>query len=547
MEVLIYTKSNCPFCEKAKAWFTQHGHSYTQIVLDDEEQRLAFYQKVSNGKEVRSVPQIFIDGKHIGTYNDLMAISDKLVKKQGGLLEFSETYKPFHYPWAVDLTTRHEKAHWIEDELDLSEDVSDWKGGKMTNIEKEYIINILRLFTQSDVAVGQNYYDQFIPKFKNNEIRNMLGSFAAREGIHQRAYALLNETLGLPDREYHAFLEYAEMADKIEYMRKADTNTLRGLGLSLAKSVFNEGVALFASFVMLLNFQRFGKMKGMGKVVEWSIRDEALISGTQVVTESGNKNIEDITLEDLVLQFDMETREFSFVNPTKTQGVIRDESYVFEHPEFRQHVSPNHRVIYEEDGEIRECLAKDFTPADNKYLLVLDEMKYKKIKSTEVKITHKQHDPENFYCLAVPGKSFVIDDDGRKSVTGNSMHVEGNSKLFKTFCKEHSRVVDDEFKKEIYGISRDIVNLEDKFIDLAYEIGTIEGLDKAEVKQYIRYITDRRLLQPGMKPNFKVKENPLPWLEWVLNGADHTNFFENRVTEYEVAGLSGKWDDAYSA
>ena len=402
MEVLIYTKSNCPFCEKAKAWFTQHGHSYTQIVLDDEEQRLAFYQKVSNAKEVRSVPQIFIDGKHIGTYNDLMAISDKLVKKQGGLLEFSETYKPFHYPWAVDLTTRHEKAHWIEDELDLSEDVSDWKGGKMTNIEKEYIINILRLFTQSDVAVGQNYYDQFIPKFKNNEIRNMLGSFAAREGIHQRAYALLNETLGLPDREYHAFLEYAEMADKIEYMRKADTNTLRGLGLSLAKSVFNEGVALFASFVMLLNFQRFGKMKGMGKVVEWSIRDE-------------------------------------------------------------------------------------------------------------------------------------------------SLHVEGNSKLFKTFCKEHSRVVDDEFKKEIYGISRDIVNLEDKFIDLAYEIGTIEGLDKAEVKQYIRYITDRRLLQLGMKPNFKVKENPLPWLEWVLNGADHTNFFENRVTEYEVAGLSGKWDDAYAA
>ena len=51
----------------------------------------------------------------------------------------------------------------------------------------------------------------------------------------------------------------------------------------------------------------------------------------------------------------------------------------------------------------------------------------------------------------------------------------------------------------------------------------------------------------GLKTNFKVKENPLPWLEWVLNGADHTNFFENRVTEYEVAGLSGTWDDAYEA
>ena len=401
MDVTIYTKTNCPFCEKAKAWFKQRGIQYTKIVLDDEEQRLSFYQKISNGKEVRSVPQIFIDDKHIGTYNDLMAIADTLVKKQGGLMEFSETYKPFHYPWAVDITTRHEKMHWIEDELDLSEDVADWKMGKMTPIEKEYVTNILRLFTQSDVAVGQNYFDQFIPKFKNNEIRNMLGSFAAREGIHQRAYALLNETLGLPDSEYHAFLEYSEMADKIDYMRKADTNTLRGLGLSLAKSVFNEGVALFASFVMLLNFQRYGKMKGMGKVVEWSIRDE-------------------------------------------------------------------------------------------------------------------------------------------------SIHVEGNSKLFKAFCKEHSRIVDEEFKKDIYQISRNIVDLEDKFVDLAYEMGNIEGLEKSEVKEYIRYITDRRLLQLGMKPNFKVKENPLPWLEWVLNGADHTNFFENRVTEYEVAGLSGSWDNAYA-
>ena len=402
MDVTIYTKSNCTFCVKAKAWFDQRDISYTQIVLDDEEQRLAFYQRVSNGKEVRSVPQIFIDDKHIGTYNDLMAIADTLVKKQGGLLEFSETYKPFHYPWAVEITTRHEKAHWIEDELDLSEDVSDWKMGKMSNTEKEYVTNILRLFTQSDVAVGQNYYDQFIPKFKNNEVRNMLGSFAAREGIHQRAYALLNETLGLPDSEYHAFLEYSEMADKIEYMRKADTATLKGLGLSLAKSVFNEGVALFASFVMLLNFQRFGKMKGMGKVVEWSIRDE-------------------------------------------------------------------------------------------------------------------------------------------------SIHVEGNSKLFKAFIKEHGRIVDNDFKKAIYEMSKDIVDLEDKFIDLAYELGDIEGLEKSEVKEYIRYITDRRLLQLGMKPNFKVKNNPLPWLEWVLNGADHTNFFENRVTEYEVAGLSGNWDDAYAA
>tara|TARA_A100001011_G_scaffold274000_1_gene283385 strand:- start:476 stop:1717 length:1242 start_codon:yes stop_codon:yes gene_type:complete len=410
LDIQIYTKADCPFCTQAKQWFNEHSIDYTEHLMNDEDERLAFYQRINNVKEqlgigrqpgINSVPQIFFNNERVGGYSELIKLQDKILKARGGgLTVASETYKPFYYSWAVDLTVRHEKAHWIEDEIDLGEDVSDWKTNKVTPVEKDYITNILRLFTQSDVAVGQNYYDQFIPKFKNNEIRNMLGSFANREGVHQRAYALLNDTLGLPDSEYHAFLEYKEMTDKIEFMQKADTTTQRGLALALAKSVFNEGVALFASFVMLLNFQRVGKMKGMGKVVEWSIRDE-------------------------------------------------------------------------------------------------------------------------------------------------SMHVEGNSRLFKAFVAEHPKLVDNEFKKEIYVMAKNVVKLEDKFIQLAYTMGEIEGLTMEEVKTYIRYITDRRLLQLGLKTNFKVKNNPLPWLEWILNGADHTNFFENRVTEYEVAGLTGSWDSAY--
>ena len=121
------------------------------------------------------------------------------------LLEFSKTYKPFLYPWAVELTKKHEEIHWIEDEAELSEDVQDWRT-KLTDDEKLFITQVLRLFTQSDVQVGENYHELLIPKFKNNEVRNMLSSFANREGVHQRAYALLNDTLGLPDSDYHAFL-----------------------------------------------------------------------------------------------------------------------------------------------------------------------------------------------------------------------------------------------------------------------------------------------------------------------------------------------------
>jgi ribonucleoside-diphosphate reductase beta chain len=312
------------------------------------------------------------------------------------LLNVSKAYKPFQYSWAVELTKQHEDIHWTEDEADLSEDVNDWKL-KLTIPDKEFITHVLRLFTQSDAQVGQNYYDFLIPAIKNNEVRVMLGSFANREGTHQRAYALLNDTLGLPDEEFHKFLEYKEMSDKIDFMQKNDVDTKTGIALTLAKSVFSEGVSLFAMFVMLLNYQRFGKMKGMGTIVEWSIRDE-------------------------------------------------------------------------------------------------------------------------------------------------TVHVDGNSKTFRQFCAENSAVVTDELKSKIYQMAKKVVELEDKFIDLAFgEHDSREKLTKEEVRQYIRFITDKRLLQLGMKGIFNIEKNPIEWLDWILNGVSHDNFFEKRVTEYSVNGMTGDW------
>jgi len=127
------------------------------------------------------------------------------------------------------------------------------------------------------------------------------------------------------------------------------------------------------------------------------------------------------------------------------------------------------------------------------------------------------------------------------SIRDETMHVQGNAKLFREFCEEHPRIVNDELKSKIYEMAKNAVKLEDRFITLAYKSGTIEGLTEEDVKQYIRHIADRRLLQLGMKPKFGVKDNPLPWLDWVLNGASHDNFFEKRVTEYSVNGMEGEW------
>jgi len=127
------------------------------------------------------------------------------------------------------------------------------------------------------------------------------------------------------------------------------------------------------------------------------------------------------------------------------------------------------------------------------------------------------------------------------SIRDEGVHVEGMTKLFREYCNEHPTIVNDSFKKAIYNMARDMVMLEDKFIDLAYEMGDIEGLVPSEVKQYIRYITDKRLTQLGLKENFEISENPLPWVDWIVNGLDHSNFFEKRVSEYSAGGMSGEW------
>lgn len=187
----------------------------------------------------------------------------------------SETYVPT-YPKLVEFTVSHERAHWGEWEAKLQQDVEQWKTGIITDDEKAFIGNILRLFTQSDVSVGSDYYDNLIPYIRNNEARNMLGSFAGREGVHQRAYALLNDTLGYGDDFYREFLEYPEMRDKVEFIEDGHDGTVRGIALSIAKQILSEGVSLFGMFAMLLNFSRQGKLLGMGDVNQWSIKDESI-------------------------------------------------------------------------------------------------------------------------------------------------------------------------------------------------------------------------------------------------------------------------------
>jgi len=186
------------------------------------------------------------------------------------LTELSRTYKPLRYPQAEEYRLQSEDIHWIVKEVEMTKDVEDFKSASLE--EKEFIKNILSIFTQSDFNVAANYLP-LINKVKNNEVRGMLTSFMAREFIHQEGYAHLNESLGFPDSYYTDFLVHQETLEKDSYMANS---TFESFGLKLAKGILLEGVSLFGSFVMLKNFERVGKYLGTCTINEWSLRDESL-------------------------------------------------------------------------------------------------------------------------------------------------------------------------------------------------------------------------------------------------------------------------------
>ena len=185
-------------------------------------------------------------------------------------------FRPFNYPWCFDAWLKHEQSHWLHTEVPMVEDVKDWKN-RLTNEEKTFLTNIFRFFTQGDIDVAGGYVNNYLPYFPQPEVRMMLAGFAAREALHVAAYSHLIETLGMPESTYNEFLEYESMKDKHEYFMELSgkNGTKESIATNIAAfSAFTEGMQVFSSFIMLLNFPRHGKMKGMGQIVTWSIVDE---------------------------------------------------------------------------------------------------------------------------------------------------------------------------------------------------------------------------------------------------------------------------------
>lgn len=318
-----------------------------------------------------------------------------------GLLTPSAGYKPFRYPWAYQYWREQQSVHWMPEEAPMDGDVLDWQR-RLTDRERSLLTHIFRYFTQADIEVMDNYHERYGRVFKPTEVKMMLAAFANMETVHISAYSLVLDTVGMPEDTYTAFMEYGVLRARHDYMGRFGVDTPEDILRTLAMfGAFSEGLQLYSSFAMLLNFPRRNKMRGMGQIVSWSVRDE-------------------------------------------------------------------------------------------------------------------------------------------------SLHCEGIIRLFHAFAAE-SGALTQAVKDDIVQCCREVVEMEDLFIDLAFEDGPLDDLTPEDMKAYIRHVADWRLEQLGLPPEYGRPPNPLPWLIPMIAGLEHANFFETRATEYSKGMSRGSWGDVRAA
>jgi ribonucleotide reductase beta subunit family protein with ferritin-like domain len=647
------------------------------------------------------------------------------------LLTPRATYAPFEYEQAFRYTELQQQSHWLVSEISMASDINDWKLS-LNETEKNIIGHILKGFTQSEVFI-QEYWGQMVGKwFKKPEIQMMAATFSAMEAIHAISYAHLNQSLGLED--FDAFLHEPTAKAKIDRLISTKGKSKEEIAKSLAIfSAFNEGVSLFSSFAILLNFSRFNKLKGVGQIIAFSIKDECFSSDTEILTTSGFKLFSELEENDKVAQFDPKTNEISFVIPSrriKQKHTGQIVNFTNQKLALKAQVTPGHQMLYrwankvkdpwkfqsasdlktksphktipvsgfangsidqltphqqlliaiQADGHVserytgercgtrpitfslakqrkidhlREILKKtgySFSEKDHfsknenaqaqiyftvdvpvseiidktlswvslenvshrwanefineviswdghippkdqgvgnyRYYSSIDLINVDKVQAIAalagkwatrslqeddrsdnfsdihrlyihdiqekrlglVEKTYSEYD-DYVYCVTVPTSAIVVRRKGSVFISGNCLHSDAGCWLFRTFVSEFPEIMTDELKKEIYDAARLTVELEDAFIDKAFSLGTIEGIDLSDMKAFIRFRTNTKLNDLGLKKVWKNIDKEalerMTWFDVLSSGVSHSDFFASRVSDYSKGAIdfSNIWDD----
>ena len=147
-----------------------------------------------------------------------------------------------------------------------------------------------------------------------------------------------------------------------------------------------------------------------------------------------------------------------------------------------------------------------------------------------------------FYC----GFTQILSMGRRNKMTGTaeqfqyilrdeSMHVNFGIDVINQIKIENPHLWDDEMKSEAAQMILEGTELEIQYARDTMPRGVL-GMNAAMMEEYLKFIANRRLTQIGLDEEFTGVSNPFPWMSEIIDLRKEKNFFETRVTEYQVGG-----------
>lgn len=152
-----------------------------------------------------------------------------------------------------------------------------------------------------------------------------------------------------------------------------------------------------------------------------------------------------------------------------------------------------------------------------------------------------------FYC----GFTQILSMGRRNKMTGTaeqfqyilrdeSMHVNFGIDVINQIKLENPHLWTKAFQEEITQMILEGTQLEVEYAQDTMQRGVL-GMNAAMMEEYLRFICNRRLAQLGLPEQFHNVQNPFPWMSEIMDLRKEKNFFETRVTEYQVGGAL-TWD-----
>ena len=197
---------------------------------------------------------------------------------------------------------KQEASFWTAEEIDLSQDISDWEN-KLNDNERHFIKHVLAFFAASDGIVNENLAENFLAEVQYTEAKFFYGFQIAMENVHSETYSLLIDTYIKDkvekDKLFRAIETLDCVAKKAQWaLRWIDNGSFAERLIAFAAV---EGIFFSGSFCSIFWLKKRGLMPGLTFSNELISRDEGmhmdfacLLHGKHVVNKVPKERIEEI-------------------------------------------------------------------------------------------------------------------------------------------------------------------------------------------------------------------------------------------------------------